>query len=167
MNDKSEFEKLLKKSLADVTDILEEKTGEVNSGEYAKSYDRVLVSHDDLYKDIEDVDFFHKKPGIQQKISNELKTKKFNFKNSHILDLHGLIPAQAENQINIFIEYHYNKNTKYVLIMHGKGTKNQSKKAPIKNLVEKIILASPYVLAANSANKNNGGRGATVLLIKK
>ena len=167
MNDESEFENLLKKSLADVTDILEEKTGEVNSGEYAKPYDRILVSHDDLYEDIEDVDFFHKKPGIQQKISNELKTKKFNFKNSHILDLHGLNPAQAEDQINIFIEYHYNKNTKHVLIIHGKGTKNQSKKAPIKNLVEKIILASPYVLAANSANKNNGGRGATVLLIKK
>ena len=79
MNDKSEFEKLLKKSLADVTDILEEKSGEVDSGGYTKSYHRVLVSHDDLYEDIEDVDFVHKKPGIQQKISNELKTKKFNF----------------------------------------------------------------------------------------
>ena len=167
MNDKSEFEKLLKKSLADVTDILEEKSGEVDSGEYTKSYHRVLVSHDDLYENIEDVDFVHKKPGIQQKISNELKTKKFNFKHSHILDLHGFNPVQAEEQINIFIEYHYNRNTKYVLIIHGKGTKNQSKIAPIKNLVEKIILASPYILAANSANKNNGGRGATVLLIKK
>jgi len=70
MNDKSEFEKLLKKSLADVTDILEEKSGEVDSGGYTKSYHRVLVSHDDLYEDIEDVDFVHKKPGIQQKISN-------------------------------------------------------------------------------------------------
>ena len=30
MNDKSEFEKLLKKSLADVTDILEEKSGKVD-----------------------------------------------------------------------------------------------------------------------------------------
>ena len=80
MNDKSEFEKLLKKSLSDVTDILEEKSGEVDSGEYTKSYHKVLVSHDDLYENIEDVDFVHKKPGIQQKISNELKTKKFNFK---------------------------------------------------------------------------------------
>ena len=100
MNDKSEFEKLLKKSLADVTDILEEKSGEVDSGGYTKSYHRVLASHDDLYEDIEDVDFVHKKPGIQQKISNELKTKKFNFKHSHILDLHGFNPAQAEEQIN-------------------------------------------------------------------
>ena len=167
MNDESEFDKLLKRSLADTTDILEEKSGQIESVENTKSYQKVLVSHDDLYEDIEDIDFVHKKPGIQLKISNELKTKKFNFKDSHILDLHGLNPTQAEEQINIFIEYHYNKNTKYILIIHGKGTKNQSKKAPIKNLVEKIILTSPYVLAANSANKNNGGRGATVLLIKK
>ena len=52
------------------------------------------------------------------------------------------------------------------MIIHGKGTKNQSNKAPIKKLVEKIIVSSPNVLAANSAIRSNGGRGATVLLIK-
>ena len=47
-----------------------------------------------------------------------------------------------------------------------KTTKNKSNKAPIKKLVEKIIVSSPNVLAANSAIRSNGGRGATVLLIK-
>ena len=119
-----------------------------------------------LYDDIIDIDFDHKKDGIQNRIINHLKTKHFDFKSDEILDLHGLDVNEAEYEINRFLEYHYNKSSKYLLIIHGKGTKNQSNKAPIKKLVEKIIISSPHVLAANSAIRSNGGRGATVLLIK-
>ena len=119
-----------------------------------------------LYDEIIDIDFIHKKDGIQNKIINNLKTKRFDFKSDEILDLHGLDVNEAEYEINRFLEYHYNKSSKYLLIIHGKGTKNQSNKAPIKKLVEKMIISSPHVLAANSAIRSNGGRGATVLLIK-
>jgi len=37
----------------------------------------------------------------------------------------------------------------------------------MKRLVEKFIINSIHVLAANSANKNYGGFGATVLILKK
>ena len=95
-----------------------------------------------------------------------MQSKTLNFKNDEILDLHGLQPKNAEDEVNNFLEYHYNKNTKYLLIIHGKGTKSMSKKAPIKKLVEKLVIDSPHVLVATSASKNNGGRGATILLIK-
>ena len=92
--------------------------------------------------------------------------RKTKFKDEEILDLHGLNTYDAEEAINIFFEYHNSIRSKYLLIIHGKGTKNQNKTAPLKRLVEKIVVSSPYILAANSANKNNGGRGATVLLMK-
>tara|TARA_B100001564_G_scaffold188285_1_gene158084 strand:- start:612 stop:1115 length:504 start_codon:yes stop_codon:yes gene_type:complete len=166
MNDESEFEKLLKESLIDTDNILKEKSGAMVKNEKHKSYTEVLVSHEDLYDDIIDIDFIHKKDGIQNKIINNLKTKRFDFKSDEILDLHGLDVNEAEYEINRFLKYHYNKSSKYLLIIHGKGTKNQSNKAPIKKLVEKMIISSPHVLAANSAIRSNGGRGATVLLIK-
>ena len=166
MNDESEFEKLLKESLVDIKTILKEKSGESASYEDPKIYHKVTVSHDDLYSDIEDVDFLHKKDGIQNKISNSLQSKNFNFKIDEILDLHGLQSKDAEDDVNKFLEYHYNKSTKYVMIIHGKGTKSMSKKAPIKRLVEKLVIESPHVLVATSACRNNGGRGATILLIK-
>ena len=166
MNDESEFEKLLKESLIDVKNILKEKSGTSAEQVDTKIYQRITVSHDDLYGDIQDIDFLHKKDGIQNKISNKLQLKKFNFKIDEIQDLHGLQPKDAENEVNNFLEHHYNLGTKYLLIIHGKGTKNKSKKAPIKKLVEKLVIESPHVLVATSACRNNGGRGATILLMK-
>ncbi len=166
MSDESEFDKLLKESLIDVKNILKEKSGKTDIHEDSKYYHKVTVSHDDLYDDIEDIDFLYKKDGIQNKISNNLRSKTLKFKIDEILDLHGLQSKDAENEINSFLEYHYNKNTKYLLIIHGKGTKSMSKKAPIKKLVEKLVIDSPHVLVASSACRNNGGRGATILLMK-
>ena len=48
-----------------------------------------------------------------------------------------------------------------------KGLNNKDNQAPIKRLVEKFIINSIHILAANSANKNYGGFGATVLILKK
>ena len=166
MNDESEFEKLLKESLADTDNILKEKSGNMTEDKDLKKYNKVFVSHDDLYDDIQDIDFNHKKNGIGNKILDNLKSKVFKFKDEEILDLHGLNTYDAEEAINIFFEYHNSIRSKYLLIIHGKGTKNQNKTAPLKRLVEKIVISSPHILAANSANKSNGGRGATVLLMK-
>ena len=43
---------------------------------------------------------------------------------------------------------------------------SKENKAPIKKLVEKLMIASPHVLIASSSNNKNGGRGATVILLK-
>ena len=166
MNDESEFEKLLRESLADTDNILKEKSNDMVMDRELKTYNKVFVSHDDLYDELEDTDFNYRNDGIQHKISDNLKSKVFKFKDDEVLDLHGFNTYDAEEAINIFFEHHYSISSKYLLIIHGKGTKNQNKTAPLKRLVEKIVISSPLILAANSANQSNGGRGATVLLMK-
>ena len=167
MNDESEFEKLLKESLADTDNILKEKSGNMTKDKDLKKYNKVFVSHDDLYDEIHDIEFNYRKNGIQNKISDILKSKIFKFKDEEILDLHGFTTMEAEIEINSFLEYGFKNNLKYLLIIHGKGLNNKNDVAPIKRLVEKILISSPHVLAASSANKHNGGHGATCLILKK
>lgn len=84
MNDESEFEKLLKESLADTDNILKEKSGNMTEDKDLKKYNKVFVSHDDLYDDIQDIDFNHKKNGIGNKILDNLKSKVFKFKDGEL-----------------------------------------------------------------------------------
>ena len=57
MNDESEFDKLLKESLTNVENVLNEKTGKSFMDDQIKSYQPTMVSYEDLYEDIEDIDF--------------------------------------------------------------------------------------------------------------
>ena len=43
------------------------------------------------------------------------------------------------------------------------GLNNKDNQAPLKRLVEKFIINSLHILAANSANKNYGGFGEDIL----
>ena len=163
--DKTEFEKLLEESNLDINQILRDKNNHDTSID--KHYVTVNVSHDDLYDDNQNIEFSHRKNGIQNKIIRDLKSLKYKFKHSEILDLHGLTAYEAEIELNSFLKDNYYNNSTYLLIIHGKGLNNKNNQAPLKRLVEKFIINSLHVLAANSANKNYGGFGATVLIIKK
>ena len=77
-----------------------------------------------------------------------------------LYDLHSTLS-------DYFLEYSYKNNAKYLLIIHGKGLNNKDGIAPIKKLVEKVLINSPHVLAASSANKKDGGHGATYLILKR
>ena len=164
--DKTEFEKLLEESDLDIKQILRDKSNDTN--EYPnKHYIKVNVSHDDLYNENLNIEFNHKKNGVQNKVINDLKSLKYKFKPTEILDLHGLTANEAELELNSFIKSNYHNDAKYLLIIHGKGLNNKDNQAPIKRLVEKFIISSIHILAANSANKNYGGFGASVLILKK
>ena len=164
--DKTEFEKLLEESDLDIKQILRDKSNDTN--EYPnKHYISVNVSHDDLYNENLNIEFSHKKDGVQNKVIHDLKSLKYKFRHSEILDLHGLTANEAELELNSFIKENYHNSSKYLLIVHGKGLNNKDNQAPIKRLVEKFIINSTHILAANSANKNYGGFGATVLILKK
>ena len=164
--DKTEFEKLLEESDLDINQILRDKSGKAISNEN-KNYISVNVSHDDLYGENLNTEFIHRQNGIQNKIIHDLKSLKYKFRHSEILDLHGLTANEAEVELNSFIKENYHNSSKYLLIIHGKGSNNKDNQAPIKKLVEKFIINSIHILAANSANKNYGGFGATVLILKK
>ena len=161
----SEFKKLLSESNIDLDKVLsEKKDGDIS---HEKEYIDTNVSHDGLHDGGGDEIFLHKKDGLQNKIFTQLKSLKYNFNSSEILDLHGFTVIEAEIQINHFLEYSYKNNAKYLLIIHGKGLNNKDGIAPIKKLVEKILTNSPHVLAASSANKKDGGHGATYLILKR
>ena len=164
--DKTEFEKLLEESDLDINQILRDKSGKITNN-HNKHYTSVNVSHDDLYDENLNIEFSHRQNGIQNKVIHDLKSLKYKFRHSEILDLHGLTANEAELELNSFMKENYYNNSKYLLIIHGKGLNNKDNQAPMKRLVEKFIINSIHVLAANSANKNYGGFGATVLILKK
>ena len=107
--DKTEFEKLLEESNLDINQILEDKDGLTTNN--VKNYINVNVSHDDLYEDNQNIEFIHRKNGVQNKVINDLKSLKYKFKQSEILDLHGLTANEAELELNIFLKDNYYKNS--------------------------------------------------------
>ena len=164
--DKNEFKKLLEESDIDIKQILKEKDGKTNDSQ-SKHYVSVNVSHYDLYNENLNIEFSHKKDGVQNKIIQDLKNLKYKFKFSEILDLHGLTANKAELELNSFIKENYYNNAKYLLVIHGKGLNNKDNQAPLKRLVEKFIISSIHILAACSDNKNYGGLGASIMILKK
>ena len=101
--DKTEFEKLLEESDLDINQILRDKSGKtVNNPN--KDYISVNVSHDDLYNENLNIEFSHRQNGIQNKVIHDLKSLKYKFKHTEILDLHGLTANEAELELNSFIK---------------------------------------------------------------
>ncbi len=170
MNDKddnyTDFEKLLYDSDIDIKKVLKEKNNNGVIEKDTKTYKDLKVSLDNLYEKNFDEYFDHKKSGVQTKVYDKFKSLKYKFKDNEILDLHGLTTLQASKTMNIFLKDAYYNKSKYLLVIHGKGLNNSDGVAPLKSLVKKILLSSEIVLAFCSATKNNGGNGASFILLK-
>ena len=162
----SEFEKLLEESDIDISDVLNEKNNEDENFLDHKSFQDIKVSLDDLYeKNLEDY-FSHKKNGIQTKVLDKLRNLKYKFSSSQIIDLHGMTTEEALAELNIFIKKNYENQSKYILIIHGKGLNNKEGVAPLKRLVQKLIINCDIAMASTSAGIKDGGYGATYVLLK-
>ena len=82
------------------------------------------------------------------------------------LDLHGLKPEAAKEQLCRFLQQQLQQQHRWVLIIHGKG--GRFGEAPVlKNLVNVWLRQIPEVLAFHSAHSKHGGTGAVYLLLKK
>jgi len=162
----SEFEKLLEESDIDISEVLNEKNNEDENFLDHKSFQDIKVSLDDLYeKNLEDY-FSHKKNGIQTKVLDKLRNLKYKFSSSQIIDLHGMTTEEALIELNIFIKKNYENQSKYILIIHGKGLNNKEGVAPLKRLVQKLIINCDIAMASTSAGIKDGGYGATYVLLK-
>lgn len=80
------------------------------------------------------------------------------------LDLHGLTADEAKTVLLQFINSHYCKHHRVLLIIHGKGRSHGI--AKLKNLVNHWLPQCPEVLAFVSAIPKDGGTGALYLLLK-
>ena len=162
----SEFEKLLEESDIDISKVLNEKNNEDENFLDHKSFQDIKVSLDDLYeKNLEDY-FSHKKNGIQTKVLDKLRNLKYKFSSNQIIDLHGMTTEEALIELNIFIKKNYENQSKYILIIHGKGLNNKEGVAPLKRLVQKLIINCDIAMASTSAGIKDGGYGATYVLLK-
>ena len=162
----TEFEKLLEESDIDISKVLNEKNNEDENFLDHKSFQDIKVSLDDLYeKNLEDC-FSYKKNGIQTKVLDKLRNLKYKFLSSQIIDLHGMTTEEALIELNIFIKKNYENQSKYILIIHGKGLNNKEGVAPLKRLVQKLIINCDIAMASTSAGIKDGGYGATYVLLK-
>ena len=162
----SEFEKLLEESDIDISEVLNEKNNEDENFLDHKSFQDVKISLDDLYeKNLGDY-FSHKKNGIQTKVLDKLRNLKYKFSSNQIIDLHGMTTEEALIELNIFIKKNYENQSKYILIIHGKGLNNKEGVAPLKRLVQKLIINCDIAMASTSAGMKDGGYGATYVLLK-
>ena len=162
----SEFEKLLEESDIDISDVLNEKNNEDENFLDHKSFQDVKISLDDLYeKNLGDY-FSHKKNGVQTKVLDKLRNLKYKFSSNQIIDLHGMTTEEALIELNIFIKKNYENQSKYILIIHGKGLNNKEGVAPLKRLVQKLIINCDIAMASTSAGIKDGGYGATYVLLK-
>ena len=162
----SEFEKLLEESDIDISDVLNEKNNEDENFLDHKSFQDVKISLDDLYeKNLGDY-FSHKKNGVQTKVLDKLRNLKYKFSSNQIIDLHGMATEEALIELNIFIKKNYENQSKYILIIHGKGLNNKEGVAPLKRLVQKLIINCDIAMASTSASIKDGGYGATYVLLK-
>lgn len=81
------------------------------------------------------------------------------------IDLHGMTEKEAELALHSFFMQALSKGFKKVLIIHGKG--NHSKDEPVlKKLVQRFLEENPNAGRSGKEKAENGGSGATWVMLK-
>jgi DNA-nicking Smr family endonuclease len=83
-----------------------------------------------------------------------------------VLDLHGLTENEAMTRLNDFIYQSQKTKITVVLIIHGKGNRNNLHSPILKNTVNEQLRRLDAVLAFCSARSEDGGNGAVYVMLK-
>lgn len=94
------------------------------------------------------------------------RIKKGDFNVEAVLDLHGLIADEAEQEIIDFISHCYARNQRFIRIIHGKGYNSNEQHPILKNIVNQILREIKEVIAFSSAQEKDGGVGAVNILLR-
>ena len=173
----SEFEKLLDETGINVDEVLSQK-GLLENSILKKGFKPVYLGEEELREELPDIILEYKGQGIQQYILDKLmRTRRnYNFKEGRI-DLHGETIQTAQIKINTHLEKCYKMSIKHLLIITGKGARNQTLYkgveirqkgdilSPLKILVF-IMLRKFSIVEAACYAKNHGGNGAFYVQIK-
>ena len=104
---------------------------------------------------------FHR-GGLQHKVLRKLRQGQYNVE--AILDLHRMTVNEAREAVNQFLLRCIEKQTRHVLIIHGKG---HGRENPIlKNRLNQWLRQIEFVLAFCSATPQQGSSGAVYVLLK-
>jgi len=82
------------------------------------------------------------------------------------LDLHQHTADEAVHKTTHFLQTCRERNIRWVLIIHGKGSFSKKGVPVLKSLLNKWLRTKPYVLAFHSAQPKDGGAGALYVLLK-
>jgi len=108
-------------------------------------------------------DHQYKKAGVQDAVVRKLR--RGHYRVDAELDLHGLTRDKAHAELVAFIASMRGPQTRCVRIIHGKGQHSGARGPVIKQSVRSWLRRSE-VLAYSSAPTNQGGSGATLVLLK-
>jgi DNA-nicking Smr family endonuclease len=105
--------------------------------------------------------------GINPITMEKLRMGEFSVQKT--LDLHGHSVDDADELFRVFIRETVREGLKCVKIIHGRGLKSKGAPALKEHLKTWIIKAMhrKWVLAFSNALMNDGGPGATYILLKK
>jgi DNA-nicking Smr family endonuclease len=106
-----------------------------------------------------------KRPGIQHGVYKNLRLGKYPVDAQ--LDLHRMTIDQARQALTEFINDCLANNIRCALINHGKGEKRQPQPALLKSCIAHWLPQLDVVMAFHSAQRQQGGVGATYILLKK
>lgn len=86
------------------------------------------------------------------------------------LDLHGLSQAEAHQCLDEFLHRCGRRNLRCVRVIHGKGNNSHNHEGVLKQRIPMWLAArrlSRLIIAYTSAPPNDGGIGATYILLRK
>jgi DNA-nicking Smr family endonuclease len=83
------------------------------------------------------------------------------------LDLHGLRALEGAAQLAQFLQRARAERLQCIRIIHGKGLRSGQRGPVLKNTVNTLLRRAEPVLAFSSARPNDGGTGATLVLLRR
>jgi DNA-nicking Smr family endonuclease len=106
-----------------------------------------------------------RRQGIQSTLLRKLRSGELGVQGE--IDLHGLTADQAKHALHEFISQAISHHARCVRVIHGKGLRSNERLPVLKNLVSSLLRRMPEVLAFVSAKPNDGGTGATYVLLRR
>ena len=102
--------------------------------------------------------------------SNAEKLKRGKYPIEGRLDLHGSTQEEAFKRLYTFVLHAYGQNKRCVLVVTGKGLREDGSKGIIRTNVPLWLndpKIRPYILAFRHAKPSDGGEGALYVLLKR
>lgn len=102
---------------------------------------------------------------LSRTMQRDIKRGKLDIEDS--IDLHGMYVEQASVELMAFLEECSNDGLRYLLIVHGKGTRSDPSRITLKSWVNHWLRDLPNLLAFHSAHAKHGGTGAVYVVLKR
>lgn len=103
--------------------------------------------------------------GVDRRRWKQLKRGQLTIEQS--LDLHGMRSAEASRALSEFLAESADYGLLCIEVIHGKGLRSDQPGGILKPLTLHFLKQQPSVLAFCSAPPNQGGSGATIILLSR